>query len=597
VSTVADSVTAGPSTRIEPARSPVGARFVEFAGRLSSFVHASHQTRLSLILAAEWLALLILLLSATPVPALLSAEVAFLLTIAGWWPVRTLIFKPIQHRLAEAEQRLLAHESIVAEREMMTGILEESETRLRAMFNSSPDGYAVLDPESTCPIDFNDTLPRLLGYSRTEFSSLPLTRYIVDDAHVSIRAHIDQAVRGTSEHLVCQCRTRTGGILDISFAAQPVTVGGAAAVSCIIRDVSQEREADRALRLTHDKMQTMISELESRNIERTILTEMGGVLQACVTVDEAFAGVSRFCTRLFPETAGALYVYNQSRNDMGLAACWGLPAGDFADAIEPADCWGLRQGHPHDHLDTAANLACRHVGSTTTYPYLCIPLTAQGETMGVFHLRLPAERAAGAVASVNRALVTAVCDQVTLGIANLRLRDTLRQQSIHDALTGLFNRRFMEESLRREVARASRTDRPLAVVMADLDHFKIFNDTYGHEAGDAVLADVGHMLKRSVRASDLACRYGGEEFTLVMPDTTVEATLERVEGIRARVSQMTVLYRQGVLGGLTLSLGVALFPDHGTSSEDLLRAADKALYRAKQAGRNRALVAGDNLSS
>jgi diguanylate cyclase (GGDEF)-like protein len=239
-------------------------------------------------------------------------------------------------------------------------------------------------------------------------------------------------------------------------------------------------------------------------------------------------------------------------------------------------------------------MPCRHVDDREDASYLCLPLTAQGETLGVLHLRATGVVAADgspATLAVNRPLVTTVCDQITLGIANLRLRDTLRHQSIHDLLTGLYNRRYMEEALQREVPRAVRNGRPLAVIMADLDHFKTFNDTFGHEAGDAVLSELGLLLKSSVRASDMACRYGGEEFALVLPETTLEGTLARVEAIRARVAALRVSHRNRMLGGLTLSLGVALLPQHGSSSEELLRAADKALYAAKQAGRNRAQVA------
>ncbi len=518
---------------------------------------------------------------------------AGLIQVGTWLPLHLLVVRPASQRFDDATRALDA----AAAREVSLDALhlstQESLARLRAVFDSSPNGVVLVEPESALPIDFNDTMPRLLGYSRTEFAQLPLSHYVCDTAETPLRASIDRAIRGAVETAAFTCRRRTGTTFDASFVMQVLSVGGRPAVSCYVRDTSLERNAERALHQTNSKMQSMISELECRNQERTILTEMGGVLQACVTTAEAFSVVSRFGKRLFPGTSGALYVYSHSRTDLELAAWWSPPTGGFDAVMEPADCWGLRQGHPYDRSAPSSSMPCPHADDDDEASYLCVPLTAQGETLGVLHLRATGGDPCGDAPTlvVNRPLVTTVCDQVTLGIANLRLRETLRHQSIHDPLTGLYNRRYMEEALQREIPRAARNGKPLAVVMADLDHFKVFNDTYGHEAGDAVLTELGLLLKTGVRASDMACRYGGEEFALVLPETTIEGTLTRVEAIRSRVAALRVTHRNRVLGGLTLSLGVALMPEHGETAEELLRAADKALYRAKQAGRNQALLA------
>jgi diguanylate cyclase (GGDEF)-like protein/PAS domain S-box-containing protein len=572
-----------------------GAALVRDTVRL---VRESPQVQATLILGTEWLLLTAVVGSLAPVNWLTALQVGSLVVVALWLPIHLLIVRPLGMRAGQAERRAQAYEGATAEREMMMGIVEESEARLRAIVNNSPNGIVVLDADTTCPIDFNDTLPRLLGYSRAEFADLPMGRYVIDDAAESARSGIERAVRGSDELFTCLCRTRTGGTFDAQFSAQVVTVNGQPAVSCIVRDISQEREAERALRLTHDRMQSMISELERRNRERTVLTELGSVLQACVNLSEAYTAISRFGPRLFQGAGGALYLYSHSRTDLELVASWNEPAGGFDQVIAPVACWGLRKGQLYDRID-AANLACEHAEDGGEAPYLCAPLTAQGETIGVLHLRAvciaPSPGTPASVGApefcVDRPLMVTVCDQITLGIANLRLRETLRQQSILDPLTGLYNRRYMEESLRREIPRAGRTGRPLAVIMADLDHFKRFNDTFGHEAGDVVLTELGQLLKGAIRASDIACRYGGEEFALVLPDTTREGTIKRVEAIRARVTELHVRQRGRSLGGLTLSIGIALLPDHGSTPEDLLRSADAALYRAKAAGRDRAEMA------
>jgi diguanylate cyclase (GGDEF)-like protein len=179
---------------------------------------------------------------------------------------------------------------------------------------------------------------------------------------------------------------------------------------------------------------------------------------------------------------------------------------------------------------------------------------------------------------------------VALALGNLKLRESLKNQSICDALTGLFNRRYLEESLEREFSRANRNKNSLAIVMMDLDHFKRFNDTFGHQAGDTLLRAFGDLLKRNTRGQDIACRYGGEEFALVLTDTTLNGVLKRSEILRQQVKQLSVEYAGQLLGTVSISMGVALFPDHGITMGEVLRASDQALYCAKREGRDRVSV-------
>lgn len=217
-------------------------------------------------------------------------------------------------------------------------------------------------------------------------------------------------------------------------------------------------------------------------------------------------------------------------------------------------------------------------------------MTAQGEVMGVLHLRynpLAADRAT----LLNERLAVIFAEHIALALVNLKLRETLRNQSIRDPLTGLFNRRYMDETLDREILRAKRNEHPLAVIMLDLDHFKNFNDTFGHDAGDLILREVSALLKKYVRGGDIVCRYGGEEFTIIAPEISLEIVLPRVEALRLGIKQLNVRHRGQPLGTITMSFGVAMFPEHGADGETLLRAADRALYCAKDEGRDRVVVA------
>jgi diguanylate cyclase (GGDEF)-like protein len=172
----------------------------------------------------------------------------------------------------------------------------------------------------------------------------------------------------------------------------------------------------------------------------------------------------------------------------------------------------------------------------------------------------------------------------------LKLRDELRQQTIHDSLTGLFNRRYLDDTLPRELYMAQRRKAPLCVVMLDLDGFKEFNDAFGHGPGDALLSKFGRVLREHLRKSDISCRYGGDEFLLVLPDSSITDTQERVEQIRTFIKGIQIHHGEQVLDMITLSAGIAQAPEHGVNTSELLRAADEALYAAKQAGRDRTAV-------
>jgi diguanylate cyclase (GGDEF)-like protein len=197
----------------------------------------------------------------------------------------------------------------------------------------------------------------------------------------------------------------------------------------------------------------------------------------------------------------------------------------------------------------------------------------------------------GRLTEAKQKLAVTVAEHLTLAISNLKLRETLKHESIHDSLTGLFNRRYMEESLKREIYRARRQGQPVGVIMIDIDHFKQFNDSFGHEAGDRVLQELASFLQSNIRSSDIACRYGGEELLLILPDADLAVTRQRAEHLREGVKHLQVVYHHQTLDTITISLGVACFPQQGLTGETVIQTADRALYQAKRLGRDRVAVA------
>jgi diguanylate cyclase (GGDEF)-like protein len=328
-----------------------------------------------------------------------------------------------------------------------------------------------------------------------------------------------------------------------------------------------------------------VRELERRAFQNTVLAEMANLLQTCQTTDQACAIITACAARLFPDEAGGLLLLRGEPARLGLVSVWGDPclrAGEFL----PDECRALRPGAPEGERRAAP--PCAHLGCPPPAASVCVPLVAQGEAVGVLHVQAGA--AVAALPEAHERLAQAVADQAALALANLHLRQSLREQATRDPLTGLFNRRHLEESLQRELRRAERRQRPLGILMIDLDHFKRCNDTFGHEAGDELLRAVGHFLQTHIRGEDLACRYGGEEFLLILTDSSLEDTRRRAEELRGGVKALDVRHGGVPVGPVSASLGVAVFPEHGVTADALVRAADAALYQAKAEGRDRVVV-------
>jgi len=447
---------------------------------------------------------------------------------------------------------------------------------------------------------FDDKIEILTGYPKEEFDSRRLiwTELIFPEDLDQVKQEFIHALKTNKSYIrEYRIRPKIGNMVWVHERSHIICdpEGKVAYVSGLFFDITERKEleatvAERNSQLSeaNNKLTSWAQELEQRNDEISQLGRLGELLQSCNTSAEASLGIGQSVQNLFPGNSGAVYLFNSSHNLLEAATLWGQ-APPSETVFAPDECWALRRGRPHGAADIAAGFKCRHVQPDQS-AYVCMPLVAQGEAIGVFHVLLGATDPLQSERKENLAL--RVSEHLGLALAKLKLQEALQHLSVRDPLTGLFNRRYMEETMQRELIRAGRQGKEVGVIMVDIDHFKRFNDTFGHDGGDALLRKLGKFLQQHVRGSDIACRYGGEEFTLVLPEASLEVTQQRAEEILAAVKDLRVHQGQKVLDPITLSLGAAVFPGHGTTHRALLQAADVALYRAKETGRDRVCLAG-----
>jgi diguanylate cyclase (GGDEF)-like protein/PAS domain S-box-containing protein len=488
--------------------------------------------------------------------------------------------------------------SAVSERHRMGRELRKQTDYLNSLIENTPLGIVVLDKDGRVEL-CNDAFERLFQFGRKDLIGNELDSLISPiDATLRAREFTAQLASGQPVHVSTRGLRKDGKLIDVELNAvsllQDGEVRGAYA---IYKDISDQVRAAEQAEEHAASLHRLVEELRLQTSQMALLSEMGDLLQCCATTEEAYSVVAQSVKKLFSAPiSGMLCAFKSSRNALESVTIWGESHSSEA-VFAPEVCWALRLGHPHWSGDPSQGISCAHIKDAAKATHLCVPMVAQGDTVGILCLEFPnAEQAQTKVAAdasqeSQQRLATTVAAQVALSLASLRLRETLRDQSIRDPLTGLFNRRFMQESLDRELQRAKRKKRPLAVVFIDLDHFKRFNDTFGHAAGDLILRTMGELFLRHFRGDDVVCRYGGEEFAIILPESSAKDAAKRANLLRIEASKISMRQLGQVLDRVTLSIGVAAFPEHGSTTEQILRMADQCLYQSKAEGRDRVTVA------
>jgi diguanylate cyclase (GGDEF)-like protein/PAS domain S-box-containing protein len=434
---------------------------------------------------------------------------------------------------------------------------------------------------------FQASIRRQIGRNPTPGEQLPVAG-LPGDLATLWRGYYQRALAGEKFSVDLEIPLPDEGKRWMEYSFFPICDGESGEITGATvfgRDFTDQREMEETRKRTLARMAHMVRELESHQQQSLAIKRLNDLLQSCRDEDEAYGVIALLLGEIFAGHIGSLAVVTSHERELHRVCTWGQAPASTVDSFSRDDCWALRRGEVHE-LHRGGQLACRHFTATPANGYTCLPLMVRGNMLGLLTLEHPAESNDESLAEL-KSLMGTVGETIKLSISNLRLRVALEERATHDALTGLFNRRYLDETLPRELHRAQRNQSVLTVAMIDIDHFKRFNDEYGHEAGDLVLCQLGELLNRNLRRSDIGCRYGGEEMLLIMPDSGAADVAERLTGISEQIRQTRVRYRDDDLPTLTVSVGIASTDKHGFETRTLLRAADQALYAAKQAGRDR----------
>ena len=484
--------------------------------------------------------------------------------------------------------------------------LERSEEKYRGLWENSLEGIIRSTPEGKI-ISCNPATALMYGYGTPEKMMDEVRNvsalYDIPEERKEFLQKINEA--GFVRNVVSMMIRKGGERFWVSRNSRKVVDddGNFIALDSFIFDITRQKEYEESRKRAQEELErrvvsrtaelsSMITELKALNTQSDLLREMGEMLQVCRAQEEMFPIIRLYLGKLFPEDAVSLYLCDKDCDMLGIC----LNTNDtvvWATEFAKEDCWALRKGKSHRMSFNEDSLICGHWHEADMRgDVLCVPLVGQEELVGVLQILSGFQNSrrtdvSKEVFQSRKKLAATVAEHLALALLNINLRESLRLQSIEDPLTGLYNRRYMIEFMRRETARLNRSNSITSVVMMDVDHFKQFNDNYGHETGDQILQKLSAFLKTNLRTTDLACRFGGEEFVLVLVDTPPDQCVEKAEQLRIGVEKSVIINNGETDLHVTVSMGVACTESNGELFEDVLQAADAALYTAKNNGRNR----------
>ncbi|KTD54677.1 sensor histidine kinase [Legionella santicrucis] len=483
--------------------------------------------------------------------------------------------------------------------------LQENEQFNTTFLAAIPDAMILANEQGIIEYVNNQT-ETMFGYTKDELLGQVIELLIPEKAsqvHPSHRNNYFKSPRtrpmGIGKEL--QAQRKNGEIFPVEISLSPIQNTNGLNAIAIIRDVTRQTEQNKllqqkeqSLRELYETVEQERSYLETLNQKMVLITQLSETLMACRNIEEIIESFTSFAPKILDFSQGVLYLMHNSRNYLERKITWGNKEYYLA-SFAPHDCWALRRGCIHQYDASRPGVMCQHLKERPLFQesFLCIPLMAEYEIFGLLFIdstkeTLPLEKI--------HSLISVVTETVALAIANIRLKELLHSQAIRDPLTGLLNRRFLDEYAIKQIGQAKRNKTTIFFIMIDVDNFKHINDQFGHESGDYVLSLLGKLLNSLVREGDLVCRYGGEEFLLVLPNCELDNAKMAAENVRCEISKMPIILRDNDFN-ITVSLGLAKFPQNGRSIKKLIDAADQALYSAKKQGKNRTIIFSEFNSS
>ncbi|MEH1967019.1 diguanylate cyclase [Nostoc sp.] len=357
---------------------------------------------------------------------------------------------------------------------------------------------------------------------------------------------------------------------------------GACRIGGISIDITESIEAQRSLTDLNRQLEEKALELEAKKRELIYLSDMADMLYSCESEDEVYQVVALTCSKLFPNMSGSIYIISNSKNYVQMNSIWGDER-TSKEIFSQSECWALRRGKLNLLSPRNFGLMCSHLIQPVIGTHLCVPFFGQGEIVGVLHIYTLEE-----ICPEDQQITEIIARTLGIALNNLSIKQRLTYDNLRDGMTQLFNQNYMQSITEQRLAEAERLGQPLSVIFLDIDNFKSYNTRYGHVTANIVLQGLAKLLLKSIRSFDIPCRWGGEEFVIVMPNMTLETLRKRVEQLRIDIEQMQLKDGDRILENITASFGIAV-SEPGITVKDFLDRANQAMLEAKRTGKNRVM--------
>lgn len=571
----------------EPQRLYASAAAPAMAGYQNAFVFEFGQRRWRMVVAAT-----AAFLDTPRFPALwvtMGGGVALLALLQGFLLMMTGQREEVAREVAAGTALLKAE---VEERRRVEEVVRTSEARMRGVFDTVLDGIVIIDRAGIIDA-FNPAAERIFGWRADEVIGRNVNILMPEPYHSAHDGYLAHFHNTGEKRVIGAGRTvegkhRYGQVFPLDLAVSELVLDDRRMFVGVVRDVSDRVASAAQVEEINARLRQLVTTLERRDRALTALARINEQLMACNDREEAAEVVRSAMEKLFPGLGGMLAVTSEekARGELRQLAIWGDVSG-LAPQVREKECWAIRQGRPHEFRHHDVDLRCKHVGASVG-ACICVPLVVQGNAHGLISLNLPDVDDAAWIEQ--RRLLETLSESINLSLSNLALREMLRDQVIRDPLTRLYNRRYMEETLQREVRRAGRSQGSLGCAIVDLDYFKRINDQHGHDVGDVVLQSMAEALSGWFRTTDTVCRFGGEEFVVILPDPDPDATYTRFVSLQHLFAQRVFEAGEDSFSQCTFSVGIAVDAGGRLDAKQLLKCADEALYAAKAAGRNRVVL-------